>query len=130
MLQFYFFSIVLNFLSGLVLIFMGSEKNELCIFQTKVSRLILGIATFVVGFFKLISVIRTDILIVGDLLPALFGLLAGFTLLLDYYVHETSSEIPVTHGFLAFFTTGQKYIGIGAIIFAVLHLLFPYVPFL
>lgn len=48
-------------------------------------RVITGGITFIVGFLKLLSPAPGDILIIGDLIPALVGMALGVILLLMYY---------------------------------------------
>lgn len=48
-------------------------------------RVVLGGITFIVGFLKLLSPAPGDLLIIGDLLPALSGMSLGVILLLLYY---------------------------------------------
>jgi hypothetical protein len=54
-------------------------------------RLVLGILSMVTGAFKLISPMRGDVRIIGDLIPALAGLLVGAVLLLELH---RGSELP------------------------------------
>jgi hypothetical protein len=103
-------------------------KNSL--FDDKSFRLVLGILTFFTGIMKLLSVIRNDVPVVGDLLPALAGLIGGFCVLFEYYL-MTTTVVPVFPDWLTrIFVDNRKTIGIICIVAAVLHFIFPTVLFL
>lgn len=129
MLQFYFLSIALNVLAGYIL-FTGDD--DVLGFKSRFSlkdetfKLIVGILSAITGLLKILSPIEGDVRIIGDLFPALTGLLCGFILILDYY-HGSSSM--VASGRLEkvdlLLLKNRKIIGIAALIAAVLHFLFP-----
>ncbi|MDR2740234.1 MAG: hypothetical protein LBB68_10455 [Treponema sp.] len=136
MIQFYFLSILLNGLSGYVLItdsddgdagldtgFRLSFKNETC-------RLILGILTIVIGFLKILSVVQGDVPVIGDLIPALAGFLAGFALVFEYYRSRSTLEPEHTEKIETLLVHNKKWIGLLALVAAGLHFLFPSVLFL
>jgi hypothetical protein len=136
MIQFYFLSILLNGLSGYVLItnpgdedtgldsgFRLSFKNETCC-------LILGILTIVIGFLKILSAVQGDVPVVGDLIPALAGFLAGFVLVFEYYRSRSTLEPEHTEKIEMLLVHNKKWIGFLALAVAGLHFLFPSVLFL
>ncbi|MCL2204965.1 MAG: hypothetical protein FWB82_00345 [Treponema sp.] len=130
MLQFYFLSIALNALAGYILI-SGSEEGPL-VFRSGFSlndetfKLVVGVVSSLVGLMKILSVIEGDVPVIGDLLPAVAGILAGFTLIFEYYRSRTSLEttdhVAKIDRLLA---ANKKVIGVAAIVSAVLHFLFP-----
>lgn len=137
MLQFYFLSILLNLITGLVLVFADGNKDHIDsatqdagFVNNKNFRLVLGILTVFVGFIKILSVMPGGIPVIGDLFPALAGLIGGFAVLIEFYMF--SSSIPVTlNGFIeTVFLKGRRYIGIFCLITCVLHFLFPKVNLL
>lgn len=137
MLQFYFLSVLLNALTGILLVFAGKDvlsgqdtASMPSIAYDETVRLVLGILTAVTGFFKLLTVIRGDIPVIGDLIPALAGLAAGTVLLYEFYRSRTHIEEDSLPSILLFIVHSDKYIGIAAIISSVLHFFFPYVLFL
>ncbi len=137
MLQFYFLSIMLNLVTGLILVFKSPEKADgeadhqpEEVYETPTFSLVLGILTFGTGFFKILTVIRGDIPVIGDLFPALAGLAGGFCLLYQYYRNKTAPEFRHHGAFEAIFVDGSKYIGIAVLLAALLHFLFPTVLFL
>ena len=137
MMQFYFLSVILNILSGIVL---SSDRlgnrmakaGALREFLTQHGSLKLGLSilTFLIGIFKLLSVTRGDVIIVGDLLPALAGLLMGSILALEYYQERSSSEAADLGKFSGFLLNTRQTFGLAGIIIAILHFLFPGVLFL
>jgi hypothetical protein len=127
MIQFYFLSIFFNALTGYALV-MGSRQEEAALgfsLANETFRLILGILTMVTGLLKLLSSVQGDIPVVGDLLPALAGLLGGFVLIFGFYRGRSgvkSEKIEKIEGFL---TKNEKTIGFFALGAAVLHFMFP-----
>ena len=92
MYQFFFLSIVTNILAGITLSY---EKIETKVhlnavfnpelFRHSGFRLSVGLVSFVMGFLKLLSVTPGDVPVVGDLFPAVTGMLCGFALAFQYY---------------------------------------------
>ena len=159
MAQFYFLSVLLNILCGLILIYgtnlalkndstatasldtesMDAEDKENAKksiseefkgFDNKTFRLVVGILSAFVGILKFLSVYRNDIPVIGDLLPALAGLAGGASLLLEYYISTTTEEVNISDKIIAVFVDSRKYIGIACLIVGVLHFIFPQVPIL
>lgn len=136
MMQIYFLSIVLNALTGYILVF-EDDKNEAEKYtpfslNDEKFRLILGVLTMIVGLLKLLSAVEGDVRIVGDLLPAAAGLASGLILLFEYFTNHTTlksedNEKPAMHLILY---QNRKIIGIATIVIAILHFLFPKVLFL
>lgn len=76
MLQFYFLSILLNAVTGLVLLFADPSRREETVSRKipeiaydETFRLVLGILAGIAGFFKLLTVVRGDVPIVGIFSP-------------------------------------------------------------
>lgn len=138
MLQFYFLSILLNTVTGLVLLF--ADKDDLdslseykvpAIARDETFRLVLGVLTSVTGFFKLLTAVRGDVPVIGDLLPALAGLAGGFTLLYEFY--KTRSTLEEDDNLPPFFqkiVASKRYVGVACLFAAGLHFLFPTILFL
>ncbi|MDR2068798.1 MAG: hypothetical protein LBP71_02900 [Spirochaetaceae bacterium] len=136
MIQFYFLSILFNAASGYTLAMEdkdreGPAENGPCFFlNNETLRLILGILTLVSGLLKLLSSIQGDIPIIGDLLPAVLGLLTGFILVFDYYHTKTSIGSEKSELIERIIAKNKRWLGFAAIASAVLHFLFPTVLFL
>lgn len=137
MLQFYFLSIILNAASGLVLLFADPaekdkalEKKIPAIAMDETFRLVLGILTVIVGFFKLLTVVRGDVPIVGDLFPALAGMAAGIMLLYEFYKTRSTMDDEQLPPLVTIFLGARRYVGILAVVSAATHFLFPMILFL
>ena len=145
MLQFYFLSILLNLLTGLVLLYAdifpeeqnAEEKSEkplgkikelisnTAFFENKTFLLVVGALSTFTGLMKLLSVVRNDIPVIGDLLPALAGLVGGFTVVLAYYLMTATDPVSLPDAVHNIFIKGHKYIGVFCIVAALLHFVFP-----
>jgi hypothetical protein len=136
MMQFYFLSILLNGLSGYALTrntdeeksvldagFRLSIHNETC-------RFILGAATIVMGLLKILSSVRGDVPVVGDIIPALAGFLAGFILVFEFYRNRSTLEPEHTEKIEQVLIHNKKWVGYFALAAAVLHFFLPSVLFL
>lgn len=131
MYQLYFLAVALNVISGIVLAFdkEGEGFSISSIFSEglishpafKVS---LGLSTFLVGFLKLIWVFEGDTPVFGDFLPALAGLLAGFTLVLSYYSDRSDVGSEMIDKLESVFLQNATIIGLAAMITSGLHFLF------
>jgi uncharacterized membrane-anchored protein len=136
MIQFYFLSVLFNAAAGYVLVMEEKDRDEgiktgsYFSLDNDTVRLILGILTLVSGLLKLLSVIQGDIPVIGDLLPAVMGLLAGFILIFEYYHTKTELEVKNSEILERILLKNKKWIGFVAIASAILHFLFPSVLFL
>jgi hypothetical protein len=133
MIQFYFLSILLNGLTGYILSFSGNKPETIensfrFSLNNDTLRLVLGILISVTGLLKLLSPV--DIPIIGDLLPALLGLAAGFTLLFGYYRERATVDSEKTARLGAAVDRYVKWLGFGLLVSAALHFLFPKALFL
>ncbi|MEJ5187808.1 hypothetical protein [Treponema sp. J25] len=134
MLQFYFLSVLTNMLAGYALLVEDSEGSSALeglrsYAKDEIVRLVLGILSVIVGFFKVLSAIRGDIPIIGDLIPAAAGILSGILLVYEYYKrHSTvAGEQPEK---LEVLWQKKRWVGYGALVAGVAHFLFPTVLFL
>jgi hypothetical protein len=131
MIQFYFLSILLNGLVGYMLV---SEKEPAApsiadglgfSLQNETLRLVLGILTMLTGLLKLLSAVPGDLVVIGDLIPALVGFTTGFSLVFEYYRGHSGIESKRTDKLEGFLTRNKKRIGFVALVSAALHFLFP-----
>jgi uncharacterized membrane-anchored protein len=140
MIQFYFLSILFNAVSGYVLGIEQKEDSSLAAgsletglrfsFRNDTFRLILGVLTMITGLLKLLSASQGDVPVVGDLVPAVVGFGAGFTLLFEYYDKKSTLNSEKTEKLGRFLDHNKKWIGFIALASAALHFLFPSVLFL
>lgn len=148
MVQFYFLSILFNILAGLILISAKSDSELVLDDDDEASNkfdevkesleqdsflnnetfcLVTGAICAFVGLIKLFfaySKTGHGIPVLGDLLPALFGLAGGAIILLEYYSKSFADhELPdfVENVLLR----NKMYIGIGCVVAAVLHFILP-----
>jgi hypothetical protein len=138
MYQLYFLSITINFIVGIVLArsviagkFPSFGKFLEDIGECTFFRLGGGIAAAAVGILKLLLVTQGDVFIVGDLFPALAGIVAGATLLFESFQEKKSTPLPSwTHRTGDFLAAGKQIWGIAAVAAAVLHFFFNQALFL
>lgn len=161
MLQFYFLSILLNLVTGLVLFCEKNEKPELAedflneenfadedffendsskksnnsnpilgLFESKNFKLVLGVLGVLVGIMKLLSVIQNDVPVIGDLFPAIMGIIGGFCVLLQFYMEMNSIDYAPNSLLQTIFVDNRRIIGICCLVVATLHFVFPKVLFL
>ncbi|MGL4982964.1 MAG: hypothetical protein ACRC4W_08985 [Treponemataceae bacterium] len=140
MLQFYLLSVSLNLIGGLILIFsqnqefdteeVGVNGAKSDLFFNQKFRLIIGVSTFAIGFLKFISPIKGSVALFGDVIPAIAGLCAGFSLLLEYYLRASSMSLKIPSKITEVFLDNKKYLGFFCLVVALLHFLFPGVLFI
>jgi len=139
MVQFYFLAVCFNLLGGFILAaphfserFPSLPVFREFVYSKKGIRIGLITSLFLIGVFKIISVSKGDIIIVGDLLPSLTLIASGLALLIEY-INSDNDEVAAK-GFLKkmdnIFVKHSSIIGVAAVIAACLHFLFPVVPFL
>jgi hypothetical protein len=137
MYQIYFLSILTNVLAGIALGFDRMDERLRLrsvfnpeLFQNAGFRLAIGISAFVIGFLKLLSVSPDDVAVVGDLVPALTGMLSGFALAFQYYQERTTSESGTVASLDRIFGRHSATLGMVALIAGVVHLFLHRILFL
>lgn len=128
--QVYLLSVVTILLSGIALSFDRLDERihigslfQRDAFTGQTFRLLMAIITAVVGFLQLLTVHPDDTVFLGDLIPAVTGLLLGFVLFLEYYGERTET---MSHGMERLhqrLVGNASTIGILGIIVALLHFL-------
>ena len=137
MIQFYFLSVLLNAATGAVLFFRlaaaddGGGVNVASRFfspaEMDTFRFALGVATIAVGVLKLLSPIKDDVPVIGDIFPAVAGIVAGFALIYENIRAKRISDMIDRSASIRRFLDSKTYIGLAAIAAAALHFLFPMV---
>ncbi|MDR1251032.1 MAG: hypothetical protein LBK62_02585 [Treponema sp.] len=141
MIQLYFASILCNGLTAYILITGDTEEGGSSIesslrfsLYNPTFRLILGILCALIGVLKLLSPSMDTMPILGDFIPALAGLAAGFMLIFGYYREyatvgsiEPEGKLDRLGGAFLKYKKGAGFILLAA---AVLHFLFPQALFL
>jgi len=90
----------------------------------------LGLVTFLVGFFRLLLVTEGDAAIVGDLLPALAGMILGATLIIVFYNDRSTLDSQAKGTLNRVFVDNSSNFAIAGLIIALLHFLLPRALFL
>ena len=153
MLQFYFLSVLLNILVGLVLFFgdaSSSEDSDLLEETETDARkqtfflrffgkgsftdeamfyLVVGGLSVFVGFIKLLSAVNGPAFF-GDLFPSVAGFLGGIAVLILYFEKKSSVSLELNHVFNLILIESRKYLGLGCIAVALMHFVLPGVLFL
>ncbi len=159
MMQFYFLSILLNLITGSILLYScenpqdvednfdeSSENPDLekkskikkifykifgttKIAEDSLFHLIIGFLTVFTGLVKLLSPCSSPIFL-GDLLPALAGLVGGASLLLLYFSQKSEVEINLPSFLEKIFISERKIVAIALIVIAIVHFIVPGVLFL
>jgi hypothetical protein len=151
MAQFYFLSILLNVIAGLILFYgkdftrekLSEEDETLAIdddtlsekgaffrdlgFDSLSFRFVIGVLSLFVAVMKILSPFKGSIPVLGDLLPVLSGIIAGFTLILENYVSKASSDIYLSEPVQKIFIDSRSIIGIACFAAAFFHFMFPQV---
>lgn len=136
MIQFYALSVFLTILAGYALVSRDAPQRGTAtdgirsFLSDRIVRLILGIMSTSVGFFKLLAVMRGDIPVVGDLLPAAAGMASGFTLLLEFYRDSSEVKSELVAKLEGALLDKSRLIGIAAMATGFIHFLFAQVIFL
>jgi hypothetical protein len=91
-------------------------------------RLVLGLFTFIVGFLKLIFVFN-GLPVLGDLIPAVGGMVLGFILILFFYLDRASIKTDNLVKLEEIFIGNAGVFGVAGIIISLVHLVLPGVIF-
>lgn len=137
MYQIYFLSIITMLLSGVTLAFdrlderikIGSVFSEVT-FKSIGFKLGLGMVTAFVGVFQFLTVAPGDVRVVGDLIPAIAGIVAGTILVLQYYQEKSTVESKLIETLDRVFVQNAANIGMLVLLVALSHFLFHRVLFL
>lgn len=137
MVQFYFLSIVLNVLGGLVL---ASDRLGAKLpvapgirdYLDEKPSLKLGFALLAVitGILKLLSATKGDVPVVGDLLPVLAGWAVGVILFTEYYSVRNETDVTTIERPSNFLIRHKAIFGLAAVVIGIIHFFLPRVLFL
>jgi hypothetical protein len=137
MIQLYFLSILCNGLCGYIFFTGNDDSTDRSIkfsFDNPANYLVLGIISAITGFLKLLSPTENNVPIIGDIVPALAGIIAGFVLVFGIYRQDTTSSDIETGGTLnrlgEKLLKHRKMLGLALLVTALLHFLFPQALFL
>lgn len=136
MLQFYLLSIIANIVAGLALSidffvekFPSLEKIKV-ITNSSTFKISVGAVSVIIGLFKLLTVTPGDVPFIGDLFPAIAGLVCGAALIADYYKEKATVASNLINKIDVLILKNKSIYGTGAIAIAIIHFFFPGVLFL
>ncbi len=137
MVQFYFLAVCLNIIGGMILAAPSFEEKfpfllnmKQALVEKQPGRVIFVLLLLITGLFKILSVTKGDIPVVGDLLPALSLFLLACTLIVDFLAEKSSVEGTMVHSLEGILVKNGRIIGVSAVIIGILHFIFPGVLFL
>ncbi|MBN1698308.1 MAG: hypothetical protein JW881_12410 [Spirochaetales bacterium] len=132
--QFYFLSIFFNLLGGIILSAAYIKEKVplfspfLDVIAKKEVKFIAGIASLIIGVFKLI--VPWGIIIIGDLLPAATSFLVGAALVTDFFKESTTLTSETVKKMDVLVNQYRNIIGGTGMVMAVVHWLFGGAPVL
>lgn len=153
MLQFYFLSVLLSLVTGLVLLcgpgrdsgdFLddqgwGDSASEsqrgfsnpiLGFLEGRNFKLVLGVLGVLVGLMKLLPVVNSGVPVIGDLLPAATGIVGGLCVLVEFYMEANSIDYAPNGLIQRLLVDNRRIVGICCLAVATLHFVFPRAPLL
>ncbi|MCF6334483.1 MAG: hypothetical protein L3J12_01915 [Spirochaetales bacterium] len=137
MVQLYFLSICLNIFGGLILAaphfserFPALSGIREYVYSINILKYGVMVLLPLIGIMKLISVYTGDVVVVGDLLPALTLIAAGFTMIVEHLSEKSESENRFLKKMDKIFVRYESITGVAALVAGVLHFIFPSVLFL
>ena len=153
MVQFYFLSVFMNLLAGCILFFKtntelqkdASAEEDISFLEEKepsfakifapdsfffagIFRMIFGIVLVLVAFLVLISPYG-GVFLFGDLIPSVVLVAAGASILIDYYIENSDTELKLPELFEFLLIDCRRYLGLVCIIVGVIHFILPGVLF-
>ncbi len=130
--QIYFLVVLTDILSGLILSgsFLEGKINEFAtcnaFLQKPKFKLILGILTSLTALFTLLlKITPADIVFVGDLLPGLYGLLAGAYLIMSFFYSSLEETRSWMKSFVDLMEDQGHIVGLAGILIGIIHFLVP-----
>lgn len=132
MLPFYYLSVTTNLVMGIILVLSARDKEAFSVkypfAQEPTFLLVLLIFSGIASVFKLLSPVAGSYPIVGDIIPALSGLL-GCVVFFDRWTQATESTMSLP-SFMTRILDFEQIIGFCCLFTGITHLLFSQVLFL
>ncbi len=136
MVQFYFLSIFVNVIGGLLLAGDAISQKTSTIqslqefFRSTTNLLVFSIVAAVAALFKVISVFEGDIYVIGDLIPAAASAAIAVHFFSRYLYEKKGSVDSYLEKANVILEEYKTILGIACIIIAILHFFFPGVLFI
>ena len=127
--QVYLLSVLLNALTGIILVFCKEEADK-GVFSFSLNnetvRLVIGALSFITGILKILSPVAGNIPVIGDFYPALTGLAGGFILVIEYYSNKApdSTAIAYMERIVSIINRHRKLLGFACLAAALIHFIF------
>ena len=132
MLPFYYLSVTTNLVMGIILVLSARDKEAFSVkypfAQEPTFLRVLLIFSGIASVFKILSPVVGHYPVVGDIIPALSGLL-GCLIFFDRWVQATESQISLPSFFIRILDF-ERIIGFCCLFAGIMHLLFSQVLFL
>ncbi|MDR0288289.1 MAG: hypothetical protein LBI03_11380, partial [Clostridiales bacterium] len=124
-----------NALAGFILAFCNEEPETGALsfsLNNETVRLVIGGLSFITGILKILSPMPENYPVIGDLFPALTGLVGGFILVFDFYQNKAteSAALDYMERIASLIGRNRKLIGLVCIAAATLHFIFYQIIFL
>jgi len=129
--QIYFLVVSTHLIAGLVLSahFLEEKVENLSSCTTLLNnsrfKLILGIVSMLTALFTLLKVTPGDVIIAGDLLPAVTGFLIGGYLVMSFFYASLEENRSWMKSYVDIMEDQGHIIGLAAMIIGILHFLVP-----
>lgn len=136
MVQVYFLVILSNLLMGVILSkdFLDSKIENFSQFNQILSSEILQVTTgcigTIVGILALFLRYTGNLIVLGDLIPAMISIISGITLFVEYIAHEENKDSSMVNFFKKTFIKNRTVLGFVAIAVGILHFIAPSVELL
>ena len=136
MVQVYFLIIVCNILMGVILSkeFFKSKFEKFSPFEqilsSEIFQVTIGCIGTIVGILALFFRFTGNMIVIGDLIPALVGIISGITLFVEYIAHEEGEDSTMILFFKKIFIKNKTILGLTAITSGILHFIIPAVELL
>ncbi len=136
MVQIYFLLILCNLIMGIILAknFINSKVenfsaiNELL--SSEILQVTLGCIGTVVGILALFLRFDTNMIILGDLIPALMAIISGITLFIEYIAHEDGEDGTAVKFIKNIFLKKRSFLGISSMVVGIIHFIAPQIELL
>lgn len=100
-----------------------SPLNQLI--SSEILQVTLGCIGTIVGLLALFLIFEGNLIILGDLVPAVMAMLSGITLFIEYIAQEDSNDATAIRFIKNIFLKNRAILGITSIIVGVIHFIAP-----
>lgn len=136
MVQIYFLVVLVNLIMGFILTkdFFSKKFENFkpidALLSSEILQVTVGCIGAIVGMLALFLRYTGNLLILGDLIPAVISIISGTSLFIEYIAQEENMNSVVVAFFKKTFLKYRSIVGFTAIVFAVIHFIAPSVELL